>query len=83
MPTDPFLNDPDRWGVSMAQHAELMLPCLDAAGVRSIVEVGAFAGDLTRVLVEWARAPARGSRPSIPRRSPGSSRSPRSAPSSS
>jgi hypothetical protein len=31
-----------------------MLPCLDAAGVRSIVEVGAFAGDLTRVLVEWA-----------------------------
>jgi hypothetical protein len=38
----------------MAQSAELMLPCLDAAGVRSIVEVGAFAGDLTEVLVEWA-----------------------------
>ena len=55
MPTDPYLNDPDRWGVSMAQHAELMLPCLDAAGVKSIVEVGAFAGDLTRVLVEWAQ----------------------------
>ena len=55
MPTDPFLNDPDRWGVSMAQSAELMLPCLDAADVRSIVEVGAFAGDLTRVLVEWAQ----------------------------
>jgi hypothetical protein len=55
VPTDPYLNDPDRWGVSMAQHAELMLPCLDAAGVRSIVEVGAFAGDLTRVLVEWAQ----------------------------
>jgi hypothetical protein len=54
VPTDPFLNDPDRWGVSMAQSAELMLPCLDAAGVRSIVEVGAFAGDLTRVLVDWA-----------------------------
>jgi hypothetical protein len=52
---DPFRNDPDRWGVSMAQHAELMLPCLDAAGVRSIVEVGAFAGDLTQVLVEWAQ----------------------------
>jgi hypothetical protein len=54
MPADPFGNDPDRWGVSMAQHAELMLPCLDAAGVRSIVEVGAFAGDLTAVLIEWA-----------------------------
>jgi hypothetical protein len=55
VPTDPYLNDPDRWGVSMAQHAELMLPCLDAAGVKSIAEVGAFAGDLTRVLVEWAQ----------------------------
>ena len=31
-----------------------MLPCLDAAGVKSIYEVGAFAGDLTRVLVAWA-----------------------------
>jgi hypothetical protein len=54
VPLDPFRNDPDRWGTSMAQSAELMLPCLDAAGVRSIVEVGAFAGDLTRVLVDWA-----------------------------
>jgi hypothetical protein len=54
VPVDPFRNDPDRWGTSMAQSAELMLPCLDAAGVCSIVEVGAFAGDLTRVLVDWA-----------------------------
>jgi hypothetical protein len=38
----------------MAQHAELMLPCLDAVGARSVVEVGAFAGDLTRLLVRWA-----------------------------
>jgi hypothetical protein len=51
---DPYLNDPARWGVSMAQSAELMLPCLDAAGARSVVEIGAFAGDLTRVLVDWA-----------------------------
>src|SRR3954451_5060908 len=56
MVTDPFRHDPDRWGTSMAQSAELILPCLDAARVRSIVEVGAFAGDLTRVLVEWAEA---------------------------
>ena len=54
MQHDPYLSDPDRWGTSMAQSAELMLPCLEAAGVRSIVEVGAFAGDLTRVLVDWA-----------------------------
>lgn len=38
----------------MAQMAELMLGCLDAVGARSVMEVGAFAGDLTRVLVEWA-----------------------------
>ena len=36
------------------RSAELMLPCLDAAGARSVAEVGAFAGDLTRVLVDWA-----------------------------
>jgi hypothetical protein len=51
---DPYLNDSARWGVSMAQVAEIMLPCLDAAGVKSIAEVGAYAGDLTRVLVAWA-----------------------------
>jgi hypothetical protein len=57
---DPYLNDPERWGVSLAQMAEIMLPCLDAAGVKSIAEVGAFAGDLTRVLVAWgAEAGAR------------------------
>lgn len=51
---DPYLNDPDHWGVSLAQMSELIRPCLDAAGVTSIAEVGAFAGDLTRVLVDWA-----------------------------
>jgi hypothetical protein len=38
----------------MAHHAEVLLPCLEAAGVRSVVEVGAYAGDLTRLLVDWA-----------------------------
>jgi hypothetical protein len=51
---DPYLNDPDGWGVSMAQFNELMRPCLDAVGARSVAEVGAFAGDLTRVLLDWA-----------------------------
>ncbi len=51
---DPYLNDPDGWGVSMAQMTELMRPCLDAVGARSVAEVGAFAGDLTRVLLDWA-----------------------------
>lgn len=51
---DPYDHDPDQWGVSLSQNAEIMLPCLDAAGARSVVEIGAFAGDLTRVLVAWA-----------------------------
>jgi hypothetical protein len=51
---DPYDHDPDRWGVSLSQSASLMLPCLDAAGAKSVVEVGAFAGDLTRVLAAWA-----------------------------
>jgi hypothetical protein len=51
---DPYQSDPDRWGTSLAQVQEIMRPVLDAAGAKSIVEVGAFAGDLTRVLVQWA-----------------------------
>ena len=51
---DPYLHDPLRWGASMAHHEEIMRACLDAVGARSIVEVGAYAGDLTRVLVDWA-----------------------------
>jgi hypothetical protein len=51
---DPFANDPGHWGASLANNAELMIPCLETAGVRSIVEVGAYAGDLTRLLLDWA-----------------------------
>ncbi len=38
----------------MAHHIELMLRCFEAVEARSVVEVGAYAGDLTRVLVSWA-----------------------------
>lgn len=51
---DPYLHDPEGWGVSMGQMTELLLPCLDAVQARSVFEVGAFAGDLTRILVAWA-----------------------------
>ena len=51
---DPYLNDPLRWGASMAHHAGLMCACLDAVEARVVAEVGAYAGDLTRVLVDWA-----------------------------
>ncbi len=53
-PFDPYLHDPSQWGVSLAQMTELLIPCLEAAAARSVAEVGAFAGDLTRVLVDWA-----------------------------
>ncbi|HET6832082.1 MAG TPA: class I SAM-dependent methyltransferase [Solirubrobacterales bacterium] len=46
--------DPGRWGYSMANFAELMLPVIEASGARSVAEVGAYGGDLTEVLVEWA-----------------------------
>ena len=36
------------------------MPCLDAAGAGSVAEIGAFAGDLTRVLVAWAPVPTPG-----------------------
>ena len=51
---DPYLNDPTHWATSMANHAGLMLPCLDAVGAKSILEVGAYAGDLTGLLADWA-----------------------------
>jgi hypothetical protein len=52
--TDPYATDPTRWAHSMAHHAELLLPCLDATGARLVVEIGAFAGELTRLLADWA-----------------------------
>lgn len=51
---DPYLHDPLRWGASMVHHAEVLLALFDAVAARSIVEVGAYAGDLTRVLIDWA-----------------------------
>jgi hypothetical protein len=53
---DPYLHDSEQWGVSLAQMNELIIPCLDTVGARLVVEVGAYAGDLTRVLVAWAES---------------------------
>jgi hypothetical protein len=52
---NPDANDPEHWGHSFANLAELFVPCLDAVGARSVVEVGAYAGDLTRLLLDWAQ----------------------------
>jgi hypothetical protein len=50
---DPYVHDPERWAHSLVNLAELVIDCLDAAAARSIVEVGAYAGDLTQLLVDW------------------------------
>ena len=52
--TDPMATDPGRWGHSLGNLAELWLELLDAVAPRSIIEVGAYAGDVTRVLIDWA-----------------------------
>jgi SAM-dependent methyltransferase len=47
-------NDPGRWGHSLANLAEILIPLLDAVEARSVVEIGAYAGDLTGELLTWA-----------------------------
>jgi len=47
--------DTGRWGHSLGNLAEIWMPCLDAAGPGTLIEVGAYAGDVTRLLVEWAQ----------------------------
>ena len=53
---DPYANEPAHWGASLLNDAEILIACLDAAQVRSVVEVGAYAGDLTGLLLDWAAA---------------------------
>jgi hypothetical protein len=53
---DPYANDPGHWGASLITLAEVIVPLLDAARAQSVVEVGAYAGDLTGLLVEWAQS---------------------------
>lgn len=51
---DPFVNDPGAWSASLVNLAEVLIACLDAAAPRSVAEVGAYAGDLTELLLDWA-----------------------------
>src|SRR4051794_32156523 len=52
----PYANDPAAWGASLVNDAEILVACLEAARATSVVEVGAYAGDLTGVLLQWAAA---------------------------
>jgi Methyltransferase domain len=48
-----YASDPGQWGASLVNDAELILACLDARAPRSIAEIGAYAGDVTRLLLGW------------------------------
>lgn len=48
-------NPADPWFTSLAHNAELLFGSLDAAGAHSVTEVGAYEGELTRLLLDWAR----------------------------
>src|SRR4051812_31737927 len=51
---DPYANEPGRWGASLLNDAELLVACLDVVRPAAVVEVGAYAGDLTALLLDWA-----------------------------
>jgi hypothetical protein len=54
--TDPMdATDPGRWGHSLANLSELVLGAIDAVNPATIVEVGAYAGDTTRLLLQWVQ----------------------------
>ena len=46
--------DPDNGGSSLLNAAEVVIPCLEASGATSVIEVGAGSGGLTRELLDWA-----------------------------
>ncbi len=52
---NPYASDPGAWGASLVNNAEILLGVLGATAARSVIEVGAYAGDLTRLLLLWAR----------------------------
>jgi Methyltransferase domain len=47
-------DDPGEWGHSLANLQEVLVAALEVAGARSVAEIGAYAGDLTRDLADWA-----------------------------
>lgn len=57
---DPHKRDPGGWATSLLHNAEFVLGCLDAVEARSVVEVGAFMGELTRLLLRWAETTGAG-----------------------
>ena len=51
---DPQAVGPNQVGYSLANVGELLTACLDAVRARSVLEIGAYRGELTALLLEWA-----------------------------
>lgn len=49
------LKDPPSGGTSLTNVGELLFGCLDAVQARSVLEIGAYEGDLTVELLSWAK----------------------------
>jgi hypothetical protein len=49
------VTDPMKLGYSLANVRELLLACLDAAGAKSVLEIGSYEGELTEFLLDWAK----------------------------
>jgi len=47
-------SDPNGLGYSLANVAEILFPCLEAVAPSSVLEIGAYRGELTEVLLDWA-----------------------------
>jgi hypothetical protein len=45
--------DTSGWGYSLANLGELLFGCLDAIQAKSVLEIGAYKGELTSELLEW------------------------------
>jgi hypothetical protein len=48
------VTDPMQLGYSLANVRELLIACLEAAEVRSVLEIGSYEGELTEFLLDWA-----------------------------
>ena len=55
-PEETFIPPDDRyqWGASISDYGEILYGSLDAAGVDTVLEIGAFQGRLTEALLVWA-----------------------------
>lgn len=55
MSADPQEADPNQLGYSLANVAEILFGCLEAVEPKSVLEIGAFKGELTEEILEWAK----------------------------